>query len=239
MMPMPKLVDLGPKYMADPTLSRIMVFAPHPDDDVLGCGGSIVKHRRKGRKVKVVYLTSGEAGSPVLHPDGLNRVREEEAVQALSALEIEDPVFLRLPDGGIEVNAPSLAAVVGLLRRERPEIIYLPHAGDVHRDHLKTHELVLESCRRAAGPWHPQCGRHSWEVDWILAYEVWAPLGEVNMVEDISPFMEIKLEAMRRHKSQLEHIAYDEGIRGLNRFRGISSGRGEYCECFQVLKARM
>lgn len=234
---MPGSNDSGSKHRADSALSRIMVFAPHPDDDVLGCGGSIVKHRKRGRQVRVVYLTSGEAGSPGFHPDGLNRVREEEAARALRVLDVTDPVFLGLPDGGIEINALSLDAVVKLLRRERPEMIYLPHARDVHRDHLKTHELVLEACRRAAGPWHPQCGEQAWEVGWILAYEVWAPLGEVNMVEDISPFIEIKIEAMRRHKSQLEHIAYDEGIRGLNRFRGISSGRGEYCECFQVLKA--
>lgn len=229
----------GSKYRAASVLSRIMVFAPHPDDDVLGCGGSIVKHRKSGREVKVVYLTSGEAGSPGFHPGGLNRVREEEAARALGVLDVESPIFLGLPDGGIEVDASSLNMVVGLLRREKPEMIYMPHGGDVHRDHLKTHDLVLEACRRAAGPWHPQCGEQAWEVAWILAYEVWAPLSEVNMVEDISPYMEIKMEAMRRHKSQLEHIAYDEGIRGLNRFRGISSGRGEYCECFQVLKASM
>lgn len=235
---MPGSTDLR-SVMSNPALSRIMVFAPHPDDDVLGCGGSIVKHRKKGRQVKVVYLTSGEAGSPGFYPSGLNKVREAEAAQALHLLEVENPVFMGLPDGGIEVNAQNLDAVVALLRRERPEMIYLPHARDVHRDHLRTHELVLEACRRAAGPWHPQCGKHAWEVAWIIAYEVWAPLNEVNMVEDISPFIDIKIEAIRRHKSQIEHIAYDEGIRGLNRFRGISSGRGDYCECFQILKASL
>lgn len=236
---MPGSADLRSDCRADVAINRIMVFAPHPDDDVLGCGGSILKHRKKGRQVKVVYLTSGEAGSPAFYSNGLNTVREEEAAQALHLLEVADPVFLGLPDGGIEVDTPNLNAVVMLLRRERPDMVYLPHARDVHRDHLKTHELVLEACRRAAGPWHPQCGEHAWEVAWILAYEVWAPLGEVNMVEDITPFIDIKIAAMRRHKSQLEHIAYDEGIRGLNRFRGISSGRGEYCECFQILKARI
>lgn len=234
---MPGSTDSGSKNAADSALSRIMVFAPHPDDDVLGCGGSIVKHRKKGRRVKVVYLTSGEAGSPGLYPGGLNRVREEEAVRALRVLDVEEPVFLGMPDGGIEVSSGSLDAVVGLLRQERPELIYLPHARDMHRDHLKTHELVLEACRRAGGPWHPRCGEHAWEVDWILAYEIWTPLSEVNMAEDISPYIETKIDAMRRHKSQLEHIAYDEAIRGLNRFRGVSLGRGEYCECFQVLKA--
>ncbi|MEN6390364.1 MAG: PIG-L deacetylase family protein [Syntrophomonas sp.] len=234
---MPVAKDSCPEYTADLALSRIMVFAPHPDDDVLGCGGSIVKHREKGRQVRVVFLTSGEAGSPVYQPGGLSRVREEEAAQALRILDVEEPVFLGLTDGGIEVNSGSLDLVVGLLRRERPDIIYLPHARDIHRDHLKTHELVLEACRRAAGPWHPQCGEQAWEVAWILAYEIWAPLNEVNMVEDISPYIDIKIEALRRHTSQLKHIAYDEGIRGLNRFRGVSSGRGDYCECFQVLKA--
>lgn len=215
---------------------RIMVFAPHPDDDILGCGGVLIQHATQGRSIQVVYLTSGEMGSCDQAPEELAWIREEEAVRALSLINIDNPVFMRWPDGGIEISAASLNAIVMLLRRERPDLVYVPHAHDMHRDHLKTHELILEACRRSGGPWHPECGKTAWQVGAILAYEVWAPLREVNLVEDITRYMPQKLLALAQHRSQLKDIAYDEGIRALNRFRGVSTGRGDYCECFQIIK---
>ena len=222
-----------------PKKQTILVFAPHPDDDVLGCGGTLIKWARQGKSITVVYLTSGEAGSIHFSKEELLEKREEEAHRAIRIMGINDCIFLHQPDGGIEVCTEVLDAVVELLRQKRPEVVFLPHREDVHRDHLKTHELVVEACRRAAGPWHQQCASSSWEVNWILAYEVWAPLREIHLVEDISEFMKIKINALREHQSQLSDIAYDEAISGLNRYRGITSGRGQYCECFQIIKARM
>jgi len=73
----------------------------------------------------------------------------------------------------------------------------------------------------------------------MLTYEVWTPLSQYNLAVDISDFMQIKLAALREHKSQLAAIAYDEAVQGLNRYRGVTSGAGQYCECFQLIKARL
>ena len=72
-------------------------------------------------------------------------------------------------------------------------------------------------------------------MDTILCYEVWTTLQEISYVENITEFMPLKLEAIRQHQSQIRDIAYDEASRCLNRYRGITTGRGEYCECFQAL----
>ncbi|OGY22990.1 MAG: hypothetical protein A2172_03595 [Candidatus Woykebacteria bacterium RBG_13_40_15] len=69
-----------------------------------------------------------------------------------------------------------------------------------------------------------------------MCYEVWTPLQEVSYVEDISKFLDLKIKALEQHKSQLQDINYDEAIKGLNRYRGIMTGKGRFCECFQVLK---
>ncbi|HWP98399.1 MAG TPA: PIG-L deacetylase family protein [Syntrophomonadaceae bacterium] len=217
---------------------RVMVFAPHPDDDILGCGGSICWHRAQGHEVSIVYLTCGEAGTRAGSSQELKTRRQDEARQGAALLEVQDLIFLGFPDGGLEIQEETLDRVIQLLREKRPYTIYFPHIGELHRDHVKTCELVSEACRRAAGPWHPRCGPEPWEVGCALTYEVWSPLPCVNLVRNITPFMDLKIQALRKHESQLLEIAYDEGILGLNRYRGVTTGRGVYCECFQVVKAR-
>lgn len=215
---------------------RIMVFSPHPDDDVLGCGGSIAKYTGQGHEVITVYMTSGEAGSLTCPTAELATRREDEARQASAVLGVKDTVFLKNPDGFLEYGRDNLVKIMSLLRAEKPDLVYLPHALDGNEDHRVTNKLVLDACRRAAGPWFQECPGHPWEVKTILAYEVWTPLHEVSYIEDITISMEQKLQALRLHASQLADIRYDEAIDGLNRYRGIMSGKGQYCECFQVLK---
>jgi len=127
-------------------------------------------------------------------------------------------------------------ALVTVIRSQQPSMVFLPHGQEEVRDHQQSCELILEACKRAAGPWFPDCGQQSWSVDKILAYEVWTPLERYNLAVDISDFMQLKLDALREHRSQVTDIAYDEAIQGLNRYRGITSGTGRYAECFQLIK---
>jgi LmbE family N-acetylglucosaminyl deacetylase len=69
----------------------------------------------------------------------------------------------------------------------------------------------------------------------LLAYEVWTPLQQYSLVVDITPYLDRKLAALNLHQSQLANFRYDQAISGLNRYRGIMTGKGNYCECFQIL----
>lgn len=108
-------------------MKRIMVFAPHPDDDILGCGGSIAKHARQGHEIITVYMTSGEAGSLTYSRDELAALRENEARQASLLLKVNETIFLRNPDGYLEYNRDNLVKIVSLLRANKPDLVYLPH----------------------------------------------------------------------------------------------------------------
>lgn len=214
---------------------RVMVFAPHPDDEVLGCGGSLIHHVLVGDQLTVVYMTSGDAGSQHIPKEQLASIREKEARSSCSLLGITDLVFLRNPDGYLEYGQSSLVTLINLIRDRKPELIYLPHQHDAHKDHRATHELVLEARVRAAGPWFQECQGRPWQVAMALAYEVWTPLQQYTRVVDITSYMNMKLAALNLHQSQLVNIRYDQAITGLNRYRGITTCEGEYCECFQVL----
>ncbi len=215
-------------------MRRILVAAPHPDDEWIGCGGSLLKHIRGGNPVTVVYMTSGEAGGLGRTREALAAVREAEARDAAAFAGITDLIFLGNPDGYLAYDRSNLVALVEILRRIRPDVLYIPHARETHPDHAVTHRLWVETCRRARGPWFSECPGDPWPVGTILCYEVWTPLTEIPCVEDISAFMDLKLAALRRHRSQLDGIPYDEAVAGLNRFRGITTGKGRFCECFAV-----
>ncbi|NLV21087.1 MAG: hypothetical protein GXY49_03755 [Syntrophomonadaceae bacterium] len=217
-------------------MENLLVFAPHPDDDVIGCGGTIARCVAQGNQATIVYLTSGESGSLSYSPAELARRREEEAARAAALLGVKDLVFLHQPDGYITWSQELVESLVSIIRSRQPSMVFLPHGGEEVRDHQQCSRLVLEACKRAAGPWFPSCGKQSWSVNKVWAYEVWTPLSPYNMVVDISDFMQLKLAALRAHKSQLADIAYDDAVQGLNRYRGITSGAGRYAECFQLLK---
>ncbi|MDZ4163616.1 MAG: PIG-L deacetylase family protein, partial [Smithellaceae bacterium] len=214
---------------------NVLVFAPHPDDEVLGCGGMLARLTRDGSTATVIYLTSGDAGSLEGAPGALAEIREGEARQGAAVLGISDLIFLRNPDGYLEYSRDNLVNLVRLIRGKRPGLVLAPHAGEIHPDHRVTNELVMEAIRRAGGAWFPECGNTPWPVPQVLCYEIFTPLTQVSYVEDITDRMDLKLSSLREHASQLGSIAYDEAIAGLNRFRGVTTGRGRFCECFQVM----
>jgi LmbE family N-acetylglucosaminyl deacetylase len=217
-------------------MEKLLVFAPHPDDDVIGCGGTIARYIAQGNQAAIVYVTSGEAGSLTSNSGELSSLREEEATQAAALLGVSDLVFLRQPDGYISWNQKLVETLVSIIRSRQPSMVFLPNEEEAVRDHQQSSQIILEACKRAAGPWFPACGEQPWSVDKILAYEVWTPLSRYNLTVDISDFMQLKLAALRQHGSQLADIAYDEAVQGLNRYRGVTSGTGQYAECFQLIK---
>lgn len=221
---------------------RILVFSPHPDDDVIGCGGSIAKHVTQDNEVIIVYMTSGEAGSLGYAKKELAKIREKEAREAAEILGVgvQDLIFLRNRvgnrDGYLEYNEKNLVEIINIIRAKKPNVVYIPHKNDAHKDHMKTNELVVESIGRAGGPWFPECKGEPWLVATVLCYEVWTPLLNCSYASDITDFFELKVKALKKHASQTADIQYVEAVKGLNRYRGMMSGKGKYCECFQVLK---
>ncbi len=207
-------------------LVAVMVFAPHPDDDILGCGGTIMHHVQKGHKVTIVYMTSGGAAQWDSTKGKLETIRENEAKRAAFKLGVEDLIFLRERDGELTVSPSAISKTANLLRRYAPKVIYIPHKNDGHKDHRATHKIVAEALRKEDDVREPS----------ILCYEVWTPLERVSRSEDISDVMEKKLEALLEHKSQLEHLNFIEAIKGLNSYRGLMSRKGSYAECFFQLK---
>ena len=155
----------------------VMVAAPHPDDEVLGCGGSIACHVDAGRQVFVLYLSSGERGCPGRPPADVGPLREQEAAQAMETLGIPaaNLRFLRLPDGGINpALLDQVGAVTSALRELRPELLYLPHPDDASFDHRAAFTLCWRAAAMAGSRNFPEWGPRPHWVPAVLGYEVWS-----------------------------------------------------------------
>ena len=198
------------------------MIAPHPDDEAIGCGGSVCLHAARGNRVRAVFLTSGEAGLRHLSRDEAWRTREAEAEVAAGVLGLSALTFLRQPDWtlGDHIEATA-AALTPHLIADAPDIVYLPHEGDWHPDHC----VVLAIVRSALGGHAPVRTR-------FLTYETWAPLSAYDEAEDVTQVMGQKLRALRCHASQMTYYRYDRAVRGLNQYRGEMT-RTRYAEVFR------
>jgi len=143
---------------------------------------------------------------------------------------------LRNPDGYLESNKNNLISVLDLIRSKKPNVVYLPHSEEGHPDHRKTNGIVLTAVGRASGPWFQESQFAPWKVSIVLAYEVHPPLREANYCEDVSEFADLKVEALREHKSQLEDISYDLASDAMTHYRGILTSGYKRSECFHLVQ---
>jgi LmbE family N-acetylglucosaminyl deacetylase len=202
---------------------NVLVIAPHPDDEAIGCGGTVCKHSRNGDRVTVVFLTSGELGLKHLPREKAWTIREREAKAAARILGVAQVHFLHQPDWMLGRNMKAAArALRPLLSKTRPGLIYAPHEADGHPDH----QAALSALRLASRGWRGARPE-------VRAYEVWTPLTAHDHVEDISRVMPRKLRALRAHASQMGEFDYVRAVRGLNAFRGQLAAKCRYAEVFQ------
>ena len=204
---------------------KVLVIAPHPDDECLGCGGAIALHVKRGDAVSAVFLTSGELGLKKLAREAAWETREAEAKAACHILGISRIDFLRLPDWNVREDIEAAANTLRpFIKAAQPEVVYLPHSAEWHPDHRATLP-ILKTALVDLSPHAPM----------LRAYEIWTPLAEYQHVEDISSVMNTKLAALREHRSQIADWDYVRAITGLNSYRGVMAGRCEYAEVFQEL----
>ena len=189
---------------------------------VFGCGGATELHVGEGERVVTVFLTSGEGGPGGSTPEEVWRTREAESVVVVVFFGLVVHHFMRLPAGHLEANIErAVQSLQPVLAREEPGLVYLPHTGENHPDHIACLPIV-RSAIAAAGIPAPDL--------WL--YEVWTPLSEYNNVYDIGEVMATKLRAVRCYRSQLAQFRYDRSARGLSEYRGALAGGCHYAEVF-------
>lgn len=216
---------------------KILVIAPHPDDEVLGCGGTISKFIKEGHRVLLCIVTKAYT------PDWSETYIEEKKVEIDASnkiLGIHETIFLNYPTVKLDTIPRKefndlICKTVGNVN---PDIMFIPHKGDLNFDH----EIVHNACLVAARPVKNSIKK-------ILVYETlseteWNPQGTPfipNIFFNIEPFLDLKLSAMKAYKSEVRvfpHPRSLESIEALARKRGSDAGFN-YAEAFMLIRERV
>lgn len=212
----------------EPAAENVLVLAPHMDDEVIGCGGTLAKHVARGATVTVTYLTDGGAGGTAPSGDGsaasLTETRKREAELALTTLGIRHWEYLDAQDGHL-ISTPALAdRLRAILMARRFDLVYLPFFLEEHPDHRAASQILLDATRGTR--LDVQC----------LGYEVWTPLFP-NCLVNIDETVGLKREALSHYRSQLAEADYAHTQFGLNAYRSAAllGGTCRYAEAFCIL----
>jgi len=215
---------LIPYHSSDLSGRRVLVLAPHPDDETIGCGGSLAIHTRAGDPVKVVFLTNGAAGdsSGGFRRDQYVNIREQEAKNACGCLGVTDLEFWAYDDRSLAGSRGALRRLIDLLEVFRPDIVYAPSPLEFHPDHRAACMLLCDAL-------------HSYLPDLDVAfYEIGQPV-RVNVLVDVTQVADLKGRAMDAYESQLRERPYKDIALALDRYRSLTLGRDVmYAEGFSV-----
>lgn len=219
---------------------RILVVAPHCDDEVLGCGGTMAKLTNAGHDVTVLMITNGNIGAPELFSKEDTENNRKEAIKACDRLGVKKVEFLDFPAPRLDTIASYKLskAIKDIIFKYEIHTMYIPHRGDIHHDHAVTYDCSLVAARPIDG-----C-----PIRKILAYETlseteWAAPLQNNafiptIFEDITDFIDLKIDAFQEYRSQVKifpHSRSIESIRALSMHRGVTVGV-KFAESFMLVR---
>ena len=205
---------------------KVLIIVAHPDDEILGCGGTIARHIESQDDVHVIFTSDGVTSRRNVNHKEVSK-RKQNAKNASDILGVKNkPIFLGFPDNRMDTIAllEVVQALELVINKIKPKIVYTHHSGDLNIDHQITHQAVITACR-------PQPG---FSVEEIYSFEVlssteWSTNNTFipNYFVDISSVLELKMSAIKAYNDELRdfpHARSIESITALAKYRGASMG---------------
>ena len=224
-------------------MKKILVVAAHPDDEILGCGATLLKSAAKGHKIKTIIVSEGVSSR--FDKDSITQTKQlkkriESSKKAQSFIKGSEIIYLNLPDQ--KLDTISLLSIIKKIEVEikkfNPEIIYTHHHGDLNLDHRIVNNATITACRPT-----PNCN-----IKKIFTFEIpsstdWQAQGnamhfEPNYFNDISKFLSQKIKILNKYKFEMRkwpHSRSFENIKYLAKTRGASVGC-EAAEAFVLVR---
>lgn len=215
-----------------------LVFAPHPDDEIIGCGGAILRHLENRDEVAVTIMTDGRLGDPKLAAQiyrGWAKaqavteyigIRQEESRAAAKTLGYGQPEFWDARDRELQPDASTIKRVVQKIEQVRPACVYAPSVHEMHPDHRALARILLAAV--PATQIRPE----------LLMYEIGRPIPGPDILVDITQQWERIEKAVQCFASQLKICPLDDYAGALNRFRTFTlPPRVTMAEAYLVIPA--
>lgn len=192
---------------------RTLILAPHPDDEVFGCGGAIMQHVAQDDEITVIILTDGRAATE--HADNVSmmqyiEMRRQESRHAAAILGYQHLDFWEFRDRELPCDETLIRRLQQLIETEKFVNVYAPSLFEVHPDHYALASVAVAAVSR--------CQQHLVN---LIMYEIAVPL-RPNLLFDLTSFAPRKQQAMQCFVSQLEKKKYDGFINSLNTYRAYT-----------------
>jgi len=218
---------------------KIIVVTPHPDDETLGCGGTLLKYKEENHQIYWLIVTEMGDGFSNEH----KQRRKEEIYTVSNCYQFEEVFELNYPAAGLDKVPVGdlIGSISKVFAKVQPQIIFAPYPGDIHSDHKAVFDATV-SCTK----WfrHPS-------VEKVLTYETLSETDfsidpdangfKPNIYINISGFLEEKISVMNIYASEISEFPFprsEKAIRSLAYLRGAASGYEE-AEAFMLLKERV
>jgi N-acetylglucosamine malate deacetylase 1 len=208
---------------------KILVIAAHPDDEVLGCGGTIAKHKKNGDHVSVLIMADGVNSREEKFQNESILARRTCAQKANNLLEVDELVFMSFPDNQMD-TLPLLEIIKSIeieIDRLAPDTVYTHSLSDLNIDHQVVHNATITACR----PLPDQ------SVNQLLFFEIpssteWKISSSNNVFNpnwfsDISETLDLKLDALSLYKSEVREFPHPrslDAVKSLAKWRGACAG---------------
>ena len=209
-------------------MRKVLAIAVHPDDETLGCGGTLLKHKKEGDIVGCMFVTSGNNGQKIL-------IDEVASKYDFDYKELLDKPEITLDDLSLSELIPVFANIIN---KFEPSVLYVPNRSDSHSDHRKVWSVVTACIKSFRYPFIKRvlmCEVIS-ETDMApsLAENSFVP----NVFVDITKYRDEKMEILNLYKNELledPHTRSISAVEALQRYRG-SQVSVQYAEAFMLIK---
>lgn len=216
---------------------KILVIAAHPDDEVLGCGGALLKHAANNDKILLLFATDGESS----RRSGNKKIlyRKKQASKVARIINAQTPVFLNFPDNQLDkINILKIAKIfANIVHRFKPNIIYTHHYNDLNIDHRLTFEATMIACRPLVES----------SVTEIYCFEILSSTGwrgisnlafKPNVYVDIKDYIKKKIDLMKIYEKEIRPSPHPRSVESINAM-AISRGSEvslSYAESFELIR---
>ena len=203
-------------------MKTILALAPHPDDLEIGCGGTLAKHVARGDEVHIYVATAGEVG-------GAAETRRAEQIASAKILGVTEIHWGSFEDTHLPASSQALMAELeSIVQKLNPNTVYVNHLDDTHQDHREMAQVARSVTRYVPN---------------VLCYETPSTIGfEPTVYMDTSDTLNLKLQALEAHQSQVErtHVRLNiiEIAMATAHFRGVQ-GKMSCAEAFVPIRMRL
>ena len=215
-------------------MNKVLIIAVHPDDETLGCGGTLLKHKANNDEIHWLICTETN------NKNSFYSTREEEIKKVSKAYNFNSTTNLKLKT--MQVDEYSMSDLIGKISKVindvKPNIIYLPFKGDVHSDHRKIFEASYSCTKSFRYPFIKKIYMIETLSETEFAPSTKEDSFVPNIFVDISDFMDKKLEIIKIFESEIDEHPFprsEKNLKALAILRGATAGC-EYAESFVLLK---